>query len=409
MLRNDTVKVSLSGKKVFSVLCIFLVIVMFFSQVARAASWTHYDSDLDAVIFDYTDTVDFLVSNNFYMEVSFVKDNNYTENGVVVRTYNDLSGHYYATANGLYTIKFFRPDDTQYLSNYQTVVTQIQDETWEGGSDGSGSIGYDGNDGDTGNDPDDDGDLPGSGDDGGEGIDFNDFFNAPGWQDYMGKIDEIKNAIPPPPNWEQVADTFYDRVVPKLVNDLESMLGTAPPPPSSPAIIEPINPPTPSKPAILDYAHNLEQKTPQMQQNTELENATFSLDDIKTQAPVIEVREDESGGFDLSTSDPVNSLPDLPFDGFPVPGMESAGEWDYQPEMPTNNFPMPNESSGVGGTIDPGEPPLPSNSGSEAPIPGDSSNDAPTPGQEYNPPMPGGGFEINYGDYKTHPDNPDGQ
>ncbi|UTW70245.1 hypothetical protein KHA80_06445 [Anaerobacillus sp. HL2] len=47
------------------------------------------------------------------------------------------------------------------------------------------------------------------------------------------------------------------------------MLGTAPTPPSSPTIIEPTDIPKPRK-IIFDYAKNLEDKTPQMQDNPAL-------------------------------------------------------------------------------------------------------------------------------------------
>ncbi len=252
----------------------------------------------------------------------------------------------------------------------------------------------------------------GTGDGSGTGICENcAMFECPNWSEYMGKVDEIINKIPPPPDWEQVADTFYERVVPKAINDLdnmlkdsflpkmmsdlENMLGTAPEPPSSPAILEPSSIPTPSSPTVNDYADTLNQAKPEMAENPDLDNATFSADDVKNEAPEIQFREDESGGFDLPMSNPVDSLPALPFDDFPMPGMGSAGEWDHQPIMPDNTFPMPSEGSS--GATDPGTPPIPSESGNEAPI----------PGQEYNAPIPGG-TDIEIGNYKKHPDDPDG-
>ncbi|UTW70244.1 hypothetical protein KHA80_06440 [Anaerobacillus sp. HL2] len=89
---------------------------------------------------------------------------------------------------------------------------------------------------------------------------------------------------------------------------------------------------------------------------------------MRDQTPEIEFRR-STGGFDLPTGNPVDSLPELPFEDFPMPGMGSAGEWDHQPTMPDNPVPMPSDSGGSGST-DPGAPPIPSDSGNTAPLPG---------------------------------------
>lgn len=388
MLRDDTVQIKLCGKKFFVVLSFFLVMVMMFSTVAKAANFPGYESNEDACLFNYTNTIDFLNSVGGYMLVEYTKDGE-----TAARSFDaPLSGEYWMTANGLYTIRLYKPDGTTYgQSFYQTVVTQVQNDTWNGGS---GTFGYDGTTGNTGTDPNDGGSNPDPDPPPGEG---GEWFEAPAWDEYMGKIDEIINKLPPPPNWDQVADTFYDRVVPRAINDLENMLGTAPLPPSIPAQIQPVTIPKPSKPVTTDYEDKLNDSMPQMQVNPALDDAAFTADDVRNEAPVIEFREDESGGFDLPSGNPVDSLPELPFVDFPMPGMGDAGEWDHQPIMPDNPFPMQSEGGSGGGSIDPGVPPIPSS----------GRNEAPLPGQEYNAPLPDG-VEIGVGNYKLHPDDEDG-
>lgn len=56
---------------------------------------------------------------------------------------------------------------------------------------------------------------------------------CPMWDEYMGEWeDTIRRAIPPPPNWDEVASIFRDKIVPRLINDLDNLLGRAPDPPS---------------------------------------------------------------------------------------------------------------------------------------------------------------------------------
>ena len=225
-------------------------------------------------------------------------------------------------------------------------------------------------------------DVTGGGDSGGG---YNDRFD-----EVNSRLDQIIDSIPPPPNWEEVADTFYNRIAPRLIEDIENMLGSAPAPPSAPPIIE-TNAPTDQGEGriIIDYTDRLQQAEPTMETNPSLGDSGFSADDIKNEAPSIPVREDESGGFDLDFGNPVDTLPSLPYDGFPMPG-QHAGEYDHQPAQPSNPIPLPSDNGG--GQIDIGSPPMPSGGGDSSPI-------APPTG-EHN--------EISGSDYKTHPDNPDG-
>lgn len=218
--------------------------------------------------------------------------------------------------------------------------------------------------------------------------------SCPGWSDYMGKVDQIIGAIPPPPNWGQVANTFRDSIVPKLIGDMRDMLGTAPNPPSPPPDIPGI--------ATDDFKKNV----PKMDEVPGLKDSGFDKNKIENEAPVIEFREDPTGGFDIV--DPIESLPDFPNGGeFPVPGETDAGEWgEHTPEEPENEFPIPDES----GEVEIGNPPTPIGDIDGPPVPGGGTDGPPVPGAgNFDPPVPG---DTGNGDgntrYKKHPDAPDG-
>jgi hypothetical protein len=245
----------------------------------------------------------------------------------------------------------------------------------------------------------------GTGGDGGTGEEPPTVVDIPGWDEHMDKLEEIKNAIPPAPNWDEVAEKFRDTIVPKVIDDLEDMLGTAPEPPTPPA-----------QPGGLDD-RGIEDKEPSMQDPEGLGESSFNDDDIKNAAPEIPTREDPTGGFDIGN--PMDSLPSLPGDGisFPTPGgteTDDSGEWGENkpadngggfefPGAPPNegsqdvsNPPMPG-STDDGATTGPEPslpgttPPTPGDSGGTVPTPGDTETTPPTPGTgDTSPPMPGG-------------------
>lgn len=195
-------------------------------------------------------------------------------------------------------------------------------------------------------------------------------FECPGWADYMGKVDEIIAGFP----------TITDAIANQTATIRDEIVGQ---PPSLPS--------EPSQPASVD-TYDFENSAPAMTENPDLGNSGFTLTDLENDAPVIEFREDPTGGFNIV--DPVEALPDPPA-AFPIPGETDAGEWQQNnpvvvtPEPPIVELhpytPYPPEPS-EGST----EPPTPGDSGGSAPVP---STETPIDGS-YN--------------YKTHPDNPDG-
>lgn len=238
------------------------------------------------------------------------------------------------------------------------------------------------------------------------GNNYNDIFSTPGWNQYMGRVNDIFNAIPPAPNWQQVANTFRDTIVPSFRNEMEDMLGqvpNAPPPPN--------------------YNNNLSGQidAPTGQEASGLADASFGANDIKSAADPIEVREDPTGGFTIM--DPVGSLPsqeefrdNIPNEGemvapdVPETDAEAPQVPDVDavapgaPEEQENIAPTPPEVGGVapspgevegtapnpneGENIAPGAPsegnnipPTPPSDSTTAPIPGEGDNIAPNPGE----------------------------
>lgn len=217
-------------------------------------------------------------------------------------------------------------------------------------------------------------------------------FECPGWQQYLGKLDQIKDAIPPAPNWKEVADTFRDSIVPNLVGEVGDLLGKAPEPPSPP----------PQLPGLDD--RGLKGNEPKMQDVPGLKDAGFDANKIKNQAPVIPERADPTGGFDL-LQNPMDTLPDAPEN--PKPGQTDPGAWGQnKPKEEANPFPFPQDT----GEPNIGTPPKPSDNGATPPTPGTDSGSAPKPGDDLGTaPTPGGtGEEPGIKDYKPRPDAPDG-
>ena len=211
-------------------------------------------------------------------------------------------------------------------------------------------------------------------------------FECPQWDEYMYKLDQIKNAIPPPPNWQSVANIMRDTIVPNLMNEVKSYFGSVGNAPATP----------PNLPSL--DTQNIENKAPTFNVPAGLNEAGFSANDIKQQAPIIQERPDESGGFDL-TADPLESLPEVP--NVVLPGQTQEKNWMEMPSDYSNPFPS-NPQSSVN-NVDITNPPTPNGNNNTAPIPGGTSeNNAPIPGGS------GSGHSNHLLDYKPSPNAPDG-
>lgn len=227
-----------------------------------------------------------------------------------------------------------------------------------------------------------------------------------------GKIDRVGDKIPPPPDWDKVADTFANKISPRLTEDIKNMLGEAPDPPSPPPQIQG----TDNK--------GLDKYEPDFKENKELKDAGFTADDIKNGAPPIKENKDEYGGFDIK--DPLGSVPDLPKD-LPKPGETEKSEWGKnKPKEPEQDkIPPPKDSKvDTGGLPKPKAPdinknpkpnsgedggfPKPNTGGGGPPKPNDSGGSLPKPSGGGNPPNPHDDPSRSFGNYKRHPDAADG-
>lgn len=220
-------------------------------------------------------------------------------------------------------------------------------------------------------------------------------FKSPEWGEFMDKIDGIREAIPPPPNWQQVAETFDSTIRPRLIADVGNLLGEAPPPPPPPlglGVVEPIKPPNE---IIENYADKLKEKEPVMQDVPGLSESGFTKDDIESAAPEIEFRDDPTGGFNIGN--PLDAIPKV-YEP-PVPG-QPASNWMEIPSAPQQTPPS-------GGEVNVGSPPIPGNNTGTPPVPGGDFT-PPTPGNNAPAPPTPGHNTPEPGEYKRHPEHPDG-
>lgn len=223
-------------------------------------------------------------------------------------------------------------------------------------------------------------------------------FACPGWSEYMGQLEDIKNAIPPAPDWTAIIGETSTPSLPDMPN-------------------APNFPSAPSQPGGLDDGGF---SAPEGGLPDGFGDSGFNSGDIKNGAPVIGENTDPTGGFEIGDpldlpsqeefmdnaigQEPVDS-PDNPVEPiitFPnidyenAPGGDGSDFEEPTFEEPTFedptfedliiNFPdidysqPPTSSGGDGGSV----APLPS------PTPVDGSNEAPVPGQpgNYTSPIP---------------------
>ncbi|MGD6940957.1 hypothetical protein ACQCT6_02815 [Cytobacillus gottheilii] len=312
----------------------------------------------------------------------------------------------------------FNEEENQYKSDtFGGTKPELTNPETPDGSGGDGESGYlppgsggdDASDG-GGTDPggdDGSGSDGGSGDDGSDGgsgsCDSCEVIKCPGWDEYMGGLEDIKNAIPPAPNWKEVADTFRDSIAPKIKQDMAGLLGSAPSKPAAPSMPSNVN------------DGGFKNRPPQGSEAPGLGDTDFGT--IKDKAPEIQEVPDNTDGFEINN--PINSFPsqeefleNVPddFDN-PAPGppKDIIGSPPTPLDVGDGEAPIPDDSSGSapmpgdqGGTapipIDGGDTaPLPGDDGGNAPLPSDLGDNAPIPGDQ------GGTFPIPGGDTESFP------
>ncbi|MBE3553578.1 MAG: hypothetical protein IMW85_00900 [Thermicanus sp.] len=188
--------------------------------------------------------------------------------------------------------------------------------------------------------------------------------SCPYWDQYMGEWQRmIAGAIPPPPDWNAVSQTFSDAIVPRLVNDLRNMLGYAPDAPTKGQIDSQLPSSQPSLNTSVPDADLQPQNPFNGVQQFDISNAP--------EIPIV----DESQPF--SFTDPVQNLnpPDVAKKIYPGESTNSSEIGGVQIGNPgTIETVTPTPSTPPGGPIDP------------APSPGqngDGSYPTPTPSEPY--------------------------
>lgn len=209
------------------------------------------------------------------------------------------------------------------------------------------------------------------------------------------KLDSIINKIPPPPNWQEVADTMSNTIVPQLVGDtrvmLDDLLGRAPAPPPMP-----MQPGAPEDLAAPDTSKMPDE--PKVDLPPEKDDNSFTAEDVMKEAEELEYVEpdEEDSGFNL-TIDPFEQLENPGSPGEPKepedpgnPGIPKEPDIPESPGTPNQEVeapPKPNTPD-----FNPGSPGTPNDDiGSPGkPNQGDFSPSNPggdigTPPEHYNP------------------------
>lgn len=207
---------------------------------------------------------------------------------------------------------------------------------------------------------------------------------CPEWDTYMGELtDAFADALPPPPDWDEVAEIMADHIVPPLIDgmvnevvpamgaEMDRILGHPDPPPSIP---------TPTVPA-MDGTSGVNRPNPV---DSTPAAETYDLNAI----PSVQVEPDNTGGMDLTGADPIDAIPHNDADYMPMPGKETGGM------TPTIQRPASTPTPTNQGTVEPpaeatptpstttGPPPSPSAPGPDASVTPPPAPDMPMPAQE---------------------------
>jgi hypothetical protein len=206
-----------------------------------------------------------------------------------------------------------------------------------------------------------------------------DMLACPDWDQYMGELTgAIEAALPPPPDWDSIADKIGNSVISKL----DAYMGDVPEAPSKQEIRDDTQTGLPPVDTSVPEAENLTpQLPPEFNQPQE-----FDLDD----APVIEVA-DESQPFIIE--DPIESInssgENVPvYPGDPVNHADGIAA----PEVNEGSVPIPEATTYPGTDPAPVVPmPTPAPGTGTTPIPSSSTGDIPIPSGGGGLPIPGGG------------------
>ena len=213
-----------------------------------------------------------------------------------------------------------------------------------------------------------------------------DQLECPQWDEYMGEwADMIQSVIPPPPDWDMVAD----KIGAATINHLANYIGDVPSPPTR----EEIERETSASLPALDTSVETNDLVPKL---PDAYNGGKIVFDLNKDAPTIDVK-DESQPFIIE--DPLTNMPHddvgvkvIPGDdrnstgGFKNPDKVDTGDPAPTPgkiifELPSQKPPVPNATSGAPPipSIDIENPPIPGSSGSGLPIPDSTGGIIPIP------------------------------
>lgn len=206
---------------------------------------------------------------------------------------------------------------------------------------------------------------------------------CPGWDIAMGDLTEaIQNALPPPPNWDDIAD----KIGKATVHHLSNYLGDVPVPPSKEDIKQATEMPLP----ILDLKTDVEDLKPNVPDEYKNGKIEFNLE---KDAPQIEVKQDTTEGFDIT--EPLWNMetdgpgkPILPGDPNNNSGGIKQPDKVVTEEVPKPKkiiFEIPKPDVPKPSTPEPGETPsppaIPNNPGGDTALPGFTEGPIPIPGE----------------------------
>jgi hypothetical protein len=205
-------------------------------------------------------------------------------------------------------------------------------------------------------------------------IDLNNTLQCPEWQHYMYDFQQTMTRAMNNANWQAVADTMKNTMVPAL----DTMLGHPDPPPPAPT-----PPPVPDM-KIDDLKQPDEPKdtTPPVTQDIDFNNVQS-----------VPVEQDTTGGIDLLPADPTESIKHKDPSYIPKPGQESGGDKPMTQQAPAPTpkqgtvslQPAPKPASG--GQLPPGGTPKPTSSTGTTPTPtAPSTSTSPSPAPTLPPP-----------------------